>query len=73
VFAGEKPSTNHERPHQSIGRMPPIERFKLAVPRSDPVETAERELGDIETPVTTRRVSVKGTTSFAAAQYKAGA
>jgi hypothetical protein len=64
---------NHERPHQSIGRMPPIERFNLAVPRSDPVETAEPELGDIETPVTTRRVSVKGTISFAAAHYKAGA
>jgi transposase InsO family protein len=64
---------NHERPHQSIGRMPPIERFKLAVGRSAPVEPAEPELGDVETPVTTRRVSVKGTIGFAAAQYKAGA
>jgi transposase InsO family protein len=63
---------NFERPHQSIGQMPPIERFKLAVPRPGPAETAEPDLPDVGTPVTTRRVSAKGTISFAAAQYKAG-
>jgi transposase InsO family protein len=63
---------NHERPHQSLGGMPPIERFKLAAPRPGPAETVEQELADLGTPVTMRRVSAKGTISFAAAQYKAG-
>ena len=54
---------NHQRPHQSIGRMPPIERFRLAVPRPGPAETAEPEDIDAQTPVTTRRVSAKGTIS----------
>ena len=62
---------NHERPHQSIGRVPPFERFKLAAaptPPAKPVETA----GTAEA-VTTRRVSARGTVSFATATYKAGA
>ena len=29
---------NHERPHQSIGGLPPIERFKLAEPREQPAQ-----------------------------------
>jgi transposase InsO family protein len=63
---------NHERPHQSIGRMPPIERFRLAEPKSGPIESVAPEpLPSVEA-VTTRRVSAKGTISFAAAQYKAG-
>jgi transposase InsO family protein len=64
---------NHERPHQSIGRVPPIERFRLAPPRPGPTDVDEPEPADIGTPVTTRRVSAKGTISFATAQYKAGA
>jgi transposase InsO family protein len=63
---------NHERPHQSIGRMPPIERFKLAPPRPGPAHRAGPEIAELATPVTTRRVSAKGTIGFAAAQYKAG-
>jgi transposase InsO family protein len=63
---------NHERPHQSIGRVPPVERFRLAAPHPDPVETTEPETPDIATPVTVRRVNAKGTISFAAATYKAG-
>ncbi len=65
---------NHERPHQSIGRVPPFERFKLAAaaPGSQsppaPAETSRNAEA-----VTTRRVSVKGTISFATATYKAGA
>jgi transposase InsO family protein len=62
---------NHERPHQSIGRMPPIERFKLAVATAAPAAVLDDVVADDE-PVTTRRVSAKGTISFAAAQYKAG-
>jgi transposase InsO family protein len=64
---------NHERPHQSIGRTPPIERFKLAAPRPGPAETIEPDAGDVVDAVTTRRVNAKGTISFAAATYKAGA
>lgn len=64
---------NHERPHQSIGRMPPIERFKLAGPRPGPAETIEPDTGEAADAVTTRRVNAKGTISFAAATYKAGA
>lgn len=62
---------NHERPHQSIGGAPPVERFRLAAPRSAPAAPAEPE-ADRVTPVTTRRVSAAGTISFASARYKAG-
>jgi transposase InsO family protein len=65
---------NHERPHQSIGRIPPFERFKLAE-RREPGRPAKAAVG-VEpagaAPVTTRRVSAGGTVSFAAATYKAG-
>jgi transposase InsO family protein len=64
---------NHERPHQSIGGLAPIERFKLAEPREKPAKplpsVVERDRG----PVTTRRVSAKGTIGFATVSYKAGA
>jgi transposase InsO family protein len=63
---------NCERPHQSIGRMPPIERFMLAMPRPGPAETIEPDNRGVTDAVTTRRVSAKGTISFAAAQYNAG-
>jgi transposase InsO family protein len=63
---------NHERPHQSLGGEPPIERFKLAAPRPGLVAADEVADPALRTPVTTRRVSMKGTISFAAAQYKAG-
>jgi transposase InsO family protein len=63
---------NHERPHQSIGRMPPIERFKLAAATAAPAVVLDDVVADDE-PVTTRRVSAKGTISFASTQYKAGA
>jgi transposase InsO family protein len=63
---------NFERPHQSLGGVAPIERFQLAAPRPGPAEPAEAESSDGANPVTTRRVSAKGTISFAAAHYKAG-
>jgi hypothetical protein len=62
---------NHERPHQSIGRVPPIERFRLADPRQKPAEPL-RETTTAQGPVTTRRVSAKGTIGFATVVYKAG-
>ena len=63
---------NLERPHQSIGRRPPIERFTLAGPSPAPAKPAEAEHRAVGTPVTTRRVNTRGTISFAAASYKAG-
>lgn len=62
---------NHERPHQSIGRVPPIERFKLAEPREKPAKPLA-ETSTAQGPVTTRRVSTKGTIGFATVVYKAG-
>lgn len=65
---------NCERPHQSIGKVPPIERFRLAAPQPSPVEVNQpNEAGDVGSPVTTRRVGRTGTISFASATYKAGA
>ena len=64
---------NHERPHQSIGGLPPIERFKLAAPRHKPAKPIENVSGDDRGSLTTRRVSSKGTIGFAIVLYKAGA
>jgi transposase InsO family protein len=65
-------SYNHERPHQAIGRVPPFERFRLATVTPGPVDTTEPEREAGGDAVTTRRVSAKGTISFATASYKAG-
>jgi transposase InsO family protein len=64
---------NHERPHQSIGRVPPIERFQLAGPREKPATPLPPVVEWDRGPVTTRRVSAKGTIGFATVTYKAGA
>jgi transposase InsO family protein len=63
---------NFERPHQSIGRVPPIERFQLAEPREKPATVLPSAVAAVG-PVTTRRVSAKGTIGFATVSYKAGA
>ena len=63
---------NHERPHQSLGRVPPFERFQLAMARPGPAVVAEPERHDATDPVTTRRVGTTGTISFAGTRYKAG-
>ncbi|MCA1696169.1 MAG: IS481 family transposase, partial [Actinobacteria bacterium] len=60
---------NHQRPHQSIGRVPPFERFKLAAPVVKPA--APQAANTSGEPATTRRVSAKGTVGFATATYKA--
>jgi Integrase core domain/Mu transposase, C-terminal domain len=62
---------NLERPHQSIGGLPPIERFRLAEPRDKPAQPLA-EASTTSGPVTTRRVSTKGTIGFATVIYKAG-
>jgi transposase InsO family protein len=66
---------NSRRPHQSIGKVPPFERFKLAA--GEPVAVASPAVAAPAPqpgvgPVTTRRVSTAGTVSFATAAYKAG-
>ena len=55
---------NWERPHQSIGGLPPIERFRLAEPRDKPAQPLA-EAATVSGPVTTRRVGTKGTIGFA--------
>ena len=62
---------NFERPHQSIGKVPPNERFRLAAVAPGPVNVVEPEVESVEA-VTTRRVAETGTISFATASYLAG-
>ncbi len=63
---------NHERPHQSVGRVPPFERFRLAAPRR-PAEPVEPDAdADGRDAATTRRVGANGLISFAGAHYRAG-
>jgi transposase InsO family protein len=64
---------NFARPHQSIGRVPPIERFQLAEPREKPATPLPPAVARDREPVTTRRVSSKGTIGFATVVYKAAA
>jgi transposase InsO family protein len=62
---------NNSRPHQSIGNVPPFQRFVLAAPSPGPVETERPAAASLE-PMTTRRVGAAGTISFAGVHYKAG-
>ena len=62
---------NFERPHQSIGKVPPNERFRLAITARGPVDVAEPAVEAVEA-MTTRRVAETGTISFATASYLAG-
>jgi transposase InsO family protein len=70
---------NYERPHQSLGMVPPWQRFQLAGERpkmatttntASPTSTSVTSSMSSD-PVTTRRVSANGTISFATAKYKA--
>jgi transposase InsO family protein len=66
---------NHVRPHQAIGNVAPIERFKLAGQRTEPLEDRGDDRPDdsaLPGPVTTRRVGSNGSISFATARYMAG-
>jgi transposase InsO family protein len=62
---------NQVRPHQSIGNVAPVERFRLAEAKPGPVEHTDEPPVAVDA-VTTRRVSAGGTISFATATYKAG-
>jgi transposase InsO family protein len=64
---------NYERPHQSLGGRPPIERFQLAASVEHVQTVADPHIADVRDATTTRRVDAKGTISFASARYKAGA
>ena len=61
---------NHDRPHQSIGRVPPFERFRLAPPRRAAVPPAAPLAAAQTGP--TRVVSRAGTVSFAGVRYPVG-
>jgi hypothetical protein len=64
---------NHDRPHQSIGRVPPYDRFRLAAPARPAVDiSAVEPVSSTDAAVTTRMVSAQGTISFAAAMYRVG-
>jgi len=64
---------NHDRPHQSIGRVPPYERFRLAdVTRQPAHEATTGSVSSDDGSATTRLVSARGTISFATATYAAG-
>lgn len=63
---------NHDRPHQSIGGVPPFERFRLAPPRQAvPAPVPVLSVGDDPGP--TRVVSHAGTITFAGVRYPVGA
>ena len=65
---------NFDRPHQSLGGAPPWARFELAGEPPVPTDEARPPNEDVSRePVTTRRVSAKGTISFATGSYRAGA
>jgi transposase InsO family protein len=68
---------NHDRPHQSIGDRPPIDRFRLAQPaaQDEVVAVPAVEVVDDEMPAPpriTRRVGSNGQISFAGFGYLAG-
>jgi transposase InsO family protein len=64
---------NHQRPHQSLGEPVPWDRFRLAGgPAVAVSDQAAVEPEAAAEPVTTRRVTAKGTISFASATYRAG-
>ena len=64
---------NHDRPHQSLGMVPPWERFRLA--KTEPGDVADTVVeadpaGAMPALTATRKVSQNGTISFAAASYR---
>ena len=64
---------NHQRPHQGIGMVPPIERFRLAQREPSTIELADAAPDTTEhLPAARRRVSSNGRISFASAGYLAG-
>ena len=62
---------NHDRPHQSIGRVPPFERFRLAPARRAVVPPPPPFVAADTGP--TRLVSRAGAVSFAGVRYPVGA
>lgn len=65
---------NHVRPHQGIGMVPPIERFRLAAAPPAPVVDLEGAAPDTTArpEIARRRVNDKGAISFASTRYLAG-
>lgn len=67
-------SYNHDRPHQSIGMVPPWERFRLATttPAAVELEAAAPDTTTPARPVGTRTVGRNGRIGFASVSYMVG-
>ncbi len=64
---------NHRRPHQGIGMVSPVQRFRLANPEASVLELEGAAADTTEvTPTATRRVGANGQISFASTRYMAG-
>ena len=64
---------NHQRPHQGIGMVPPVQRFRLANPEASVLELEGAAPDTTEvTPTATRLVQGNGQVSFASTRYMAG-
>lgn len=64
---------NHRRPHQGIGMVPPVQRFRLANPQASVLELEGAAPDTTEvTPTASRRVQQTGQISFASTRYMAG-
>jgi hypothetical protein len=64
---------NHDRPHQGIGMVPPVERFRLAQAEPSTIELTDAAPDTTDQPpVARRRVSSNGRVSFASTYYLAG-
>jgi transposase InsO family protein len=64
---------NHDRPHQGIGMVPPVERFRLAQAEPSTIELTDAAPDTTDqAPVARRRVSSNGRVSFASTYYLAG-
>lgn len=64
---------NHQRPHQGIGMVPPVRRFRLANPEASVLDLDGAAPDTTEvTPTATRRVQANGQVSFASTRYMAG-
>jgi hypothetical protein len=64
---------NHVRPHQGIGMVPPIERFRLANPEPSVIDLDSAAADTTaRPPIARRRVASNGRISFASTNYLAG-
>lgn len=64
---------NHQRPHQGIGMVAPVQRFRLANPEASVLDLDGAAPDTTEvSPTATRQVQANGQVSFASTRYMAG-